>query len=118
MQRIALDLDRAAVVTRYQQASSDAIEAADGGELNWRTGDTSRRPAGVFDDLLIRPAAAGQTRKGHRRAHDFQKSATGRAVGFRLFQVGELALHQGAEFRRASELFKAPPVGLSGIAAR
>ncbi len=78
---VALHLDGPAVVAGHQQRRGHAGQLEQGGEALRLPRHELGRVVGERQDLLLRPAAAGQAGQGDRGAHDLQEPPAREAVG-------------------------------------
>jgi len=113
VQRVALDLDRSAVVTAHEYASRHAGHFQNRGiEL----GDARLEAFGFVGErmkLLFGPpptAGHGQSRQRQRRAHELKEFAPGRLTESLRVVIGELALEFLAQLRRLRHMQQAAPI--------
>ena len=108
--RVAVDLDRTAVVAGDVQADRATVDLHRRRELFWHAGGRPLWPPRKRHELVLVPAAAG-TGQPERGAHQLHEPAPLRRVRRHVFERGgELTLDELAELRRVLELGQAAPV--------
>jgi len=123
---IALHLHRPAVVTGDQQTGRHAGQIEGRGEPFGQARLVSLGTFGERNDLLLRPATAGQPRHGEGGRHELQEPAAAQTAGGRCVRIcvlgqticrtGKFRLQVPPELFAVGQLLQAAPVALFSFA--